>query len=542
MKKLSLTDDAFLRLESRSTPLHIGMLMLFEPPEDAPADFAAKLFKKLSRSNHAAEPFNRLLVRKRGMHYWKEDEDFDLGQHFVHTALPQPGRIRELFELISRVHCAHLDRNYPLWRMYFIEGLEDGRIAVYMKVHHALVDGVAGMRAVMNAMSTDPEESMTLPAMWEVTAPRSRAQASPVPQASIGGITALRSLAREGVKSLYSPLPLLKELRTTITDYRNHKEDVVIGMSPRCALVQPISSTRRFAAQSYSRSRIKAVGKAFNATTNDVVLAMCGGAIRRYLQELNDLPDRPIMAGVPISIRKPGSDFGNEVSFTAAHLGTNIADAGERMLAIKRCMDDNKKHMSKLSPGQFGAYSAIKMMPGVLNSVFKFAPDCMIGGVVVSNVPGPQQDMYWQGARMSGLYPLSLLLDGNALNITLITRHDSVDFGLIACRKSVPHMQRLLDYLEEALSDLEVAAKKHGATLSMVDADATAETRKAPTQRKKAVAKSRASAAANSAEDGSADSVSPRATPAKKAPAKKAAARRKVTARSHKKVAKAKSA
>lgn len=541
MKKLSLTDDAFLRLESRSTPLHIGMLMLFEPPEDAPADFAAKLFKKLSRSNHAAEPFNRLLVRKRGMHYWKEDEDFDLGQHFVHTALPQPGRIRELFELISRVHCAHLDRNYPLWRMYFIEGLEDGRIAVYMKVHHSLVDGVAGMRAVMNAMSTDRAESETLPAMWEVTAPRSRAQVSPVPQASLGGLAAVRALAREGIKSLYSPLPLLKELRSTITDYRNHKEDVVIGMSPRCALVQPISSTRRFAAQSYSRVRIKKVAKAFDATTNDVVLAMCGGAIRHYLMELNDLPDRPIMAGVPISIRKPGSDFGNEVSFTAAHLGTNIEDAGDRMRAIKRCMDDNKKHMSKLSPGQFGAYSAIKMMPGVLNSVFKFAPDCMIGGVVVSNVPGPQQDMYWQGARLSGLYPLSLLLDGNALNITLITRHDSVDFGLIACRKSVPHMQRLLDYLEEALGDLEVAAEQHAASLSVAGegaADAPTTSTKAVSQAANKPVKKRASSAtAGSAQSRQSSGASPA-----KAAVKKTAARRKVTARSHKKVAKAKSA
>ena len=313
----------------------------------------------------------------------------------------------------------------------------------------------------------------------------------------------------------------------------------MIGMSPRCALVQPISSTRRFAAQSYSRSRIKAVGKAFEATTNDVVLAMCGGAIRRYLQELNDLPERPIMAGVPISIRKPGSDFGNEVSFTAAHLGTNIVDAGERMLAIKRCMDDNKKHMSKLSPGQFGSYSAIKMMPGVLNSVFKFAPDCMIGGVVVSNVPGPQQDMYWQGARLSGLYPLSLLLDGNALNITLITRHDSVDFGLIACRKSVPHMQRLLDYLEEALTDLEVAAKQHTSTLSVVDSGNANTAKKTSNQRKKAVAKK---SAASSDQSKQADAAPSRTTAANKAPAKKAAARRKVTARSHKKVAKAKSA
>ena len=168
MKRLSMVDDMFLRFESRRLPLHIGMLLLLEPPEDAAEDFAARLAEKLKQSARSAPPFNRRLVRRRGLHYWEDDDEFDLAHHFVHTALPKPGRIRELLAMISRVHCAHIDRAYPLWRIYFIEGLEDGRFAVYMKMHHAVADGVAGMRMLMEAMSPDPTQSVQLPPMWEV--------------------------------------------------------------------------------------------------------------------------------------------------------------------------------------------------------------------------------------------------------------------------------------------------------------------------------------------------------------------------------------
>ncbi|MBD2858248.1 wax ester/triacylglycerol synthase family O-acyltransferase [Spongiibacter sp. KMU-158] len=461
MKRLSLIDDSFLRLESRRTPLHIGMLMLFEPPADAGPNFASDLYDRLSQCLETTEPFNWLLVKKKGLHYWQEDDDFDLENHFVHTVLPKPGRIRELLALVSRVHCAHLDRMYPLWRIHLIEGLEDGRFALYIKVHHSLVDGGAAMRTILSAMSPDQEVSKTMPALWDLPVEHSSGKASMIPQASIGSMSALRSLLKEGAKSARSPMALAKELYATYQDYRENSEDVMLGLSPNCALTQSISSTRRFAAQSYSKARIKVVAKAFDATTNDVVLAMCGSAVRKYLMSLNDLPERPVMAGVPVSTRMEGdTSYGNEVAFAPIHLGTHIEDPAERMWAIKRCMDNNKKHMRALEPSQIAAYSTLKIMPGILNSVLKFAPDCGFGGVVISHVPGPQQDMYWQGAKLSGMYPMSLLLDGAALNITLISRHDAVDFGLIACRKALPSVQRMLDYLEDALVELEDAAEK----------------------------------------------------------------------------------
>lgn len=455
MSKLSLVDDTFLRLESRRQPLHIGMLMLFEPPPDAPADFAAQLAERLRQSTRAVPPFNEHLGRRRGLHYWQEDDDFDLAHHFVHMSLPKPGRIRELLAVVSRVHSVHLDRAYPLWRLYLIEGLEDGRIAVYLKIHHSVVDGVGGIRMLMKSMSKDREVSAKMPPPWEIGASGDKKQSIPVPVPLVEGFNAMRMMAGEGLRAAK---PVLQRVRDTLRDFRKGDPNIALaGEAPRCVLNGKISATRRFAAQQYSTPRMRAVGKAANATLNDVVLAMCGGALRRYLQSLGQLPDKPLLAGVPISIRRDETMSGNEVAFTIAHLATHIEEPLERMYAIKRCMDRNKQSLQDFSPAQVMAYAATMLLPGTLKVLLGLKPDNVLGSVVISHVPGPREDMYWQGCRLSGLYPASLLFDTLALNITVISRHDYVDFGLIACRKSVPQVQRLLEHLEDELVALEQA-------------------------------------------------------------------------------------
>lgn len=455
MGRLSLIDDTFLRLESRRQPLHIGMLMLFEPPADAPPDFAARLAERLRQSTATVPPFNQRLERRRGLHYWVDDEEFDLAHHFVHTSLPKPGRIRELLALISRVHGGHLDRAYPLWRVYFIEGIEGGRIALYLKVHHAVVDGVAGIRLLVQSMSRDIAESATMPPIWEVRTRKSVTQPLPVPTPAAGGLLALRQVAREGLRST---LPVLRQAREALGDARRNDPDIaLVGQAPRSILNSTISATRRFAAQQYSTPRMRAVAGPCEATLNDVVLAMCGGALRRYLQSLDALPGKPLIAGVPVSVRREHTGFGNEVAFTITHLATHMDDPLDRLRAIKRCMDKSKQRMRDFNPVQVQSYAALMLMPGAIGALLSRFKDRTLGNVVVSHVPGPREDLYWQGARLSGLYPASLLLDGLGLNITVISRHDFVDFGLIACRKTVPHVQRLLEYLEDELVALEKA-------------------------------------------------------------------------------------
>ncbi|MES0874288.1 WS/DGAT domain-containing protein [Sinimarinibacterium thermocellulolyticum] len=184
---------------------------------------------------------------------------------------------------------------------------------------------------------------------------------------------------------------------------------------------------------------------------------MCGGALRRYLQALDVLPEKPLIAGVPVSVRRENTGLGNEVAFTITHLATHLDSPLQRLRAIKRCMDKNKQRIRDLSPAQVQSYAALMLMPGAIAALLSRFKDRTLGNVVVSHVPGPREDMYWQGARLCGLYPASLLLDGLALNITVISRHDFVDFGLIACRRTVPHVQRLLEYLEDELVALEQA-------------------------------------------------------------------------------------
>lgn len=455
MKPLSLIDNAFLLMEQRQQPLHVGALCLFTPPPNAPPDFALKLAERLRQSAAAAPPFNRRLVSRAGIKFWDESGDFELAQHFVHLALPKPGRIRELLAMVSRVHSAHLDRAYPLWRLYLIEGLEDGRIALYSKIHHALVDGVAGIRLLMKSMAPDLETSLSMPAPWEVRTHRTRERRLPVPAPSLRGLSALRALAREGYAGV---APVVKQLRQSRQDQRSGNLACVSGLqAPHCLLNERITGSRRFAAQSYATARLKGIARQFDATVNDVVLALCGAALRRYLLELDALPAAPLVAAVPVSTRRDDGDTGNEIAFALTHLGTHLADATERMRAVKACMDYNKAALRRLNPAQLLAYEGVMFAPGIFNLLTGFSREKTLVNVVISHVPGPRTDVYWQGCRLDGLYPVSVVVDRIALNITLVSRHDYIDFGLLGCRKTLPHLQRLLDHLEDSIAELESA-------------------------------------------------------------------------------------
>jgi diacylglycerol O-acyltransferase len=454
MKPLSPVDNAFLLLEQRQQPLHVGALSLFRPPPDAPPDFAYRIAERMRESRQAVPPFDRRLIRRAGIRFWEDAEDFDIAQHFVHLALPRPGRMRELLAMISRVHAAHLDRAYPLWRLYLIEGLEDGRIALYSKIHHALVDGVAGIRLLMKTMSPDREASLALAPPWEVPTRRSRRRTLPVPDPASRSITAFRALAREGVAGVR---PILERLRETRRDQRQGNPDCVSSLqAPNTLLNGRITASRRFAAQSYPTARVKAIAQCYNATSNDVILAMCGSALRKYLQNNNALPDRPLIAAVPVSMRRDdGTSGGNEIAFALSHLGTHLADPVERLHSIKACMDYNKRAMKSLNAGQLLAYEGLLFAPGVVGLLTGMRRERTLVNVVISHVPGARTDLYWQGCRLEGLYPVSLIVNRIALNITLVSRRDTIDFGLIGCRKTVPHLQHLLSYLEEALDELD---------------------------------------------------------------------------------------
>ena len=266
------------------------------------------------------------------------------------------------------------------------------------------------------------------------------------------------SLQQIGIKGIQSIPDVAGALLETVQDIRHHHPGVVSSaQAPNCILNSQISASRRFAAQSYSNERISTVARQFGATRNDIILAMCGSALRRYLSDLNELPERSLIAAVPVSIRGDNSESGNEIAFALANLGTNIADPIKRVEAVKASMDYAKDKFEGMSSAQRLAYSLATMAPGAATLLPGIKEYRRMANVVISHVLGPREDMYWQGCQLEGMYPASLVLDGMALNITLISRKDAIDFGILACRRSLPGIQRLLDHLDTALIELEDA-------------------------------------------------------------------------------------
>lgn len=451
MNTLSTLDTLFLRLERRHAPFHVGALSLFRPPADVPEDFGARLAARLNDARRPGSPFDRRVVRRRGLDCWEAVRDFDLGRHFVHIALKRPVATRNLPKLVSRLHGAPLDHAHPLWCTYLIDGLEDGRIATYSKIHHAVADGIAGLRLMLKSMSPDEGASREMPAPWQ---PPSRTVASAGVSNAGSAVARIGTAVAMAARAAASTRVVAGHLQRTLRDYRSgHPQLVTSFQAPRCLFNQPIGAARQFALRSICAARIRRVAERLGGGVNDVVLTLCAGALRGYLLARQALPDRPLIAAVPVSTRADDGDTGNQVAAVLVDLATHRSDALARFHAIKACMDYQKARVRQMTATELLAYSAATLAPGLLTLL----PGARrtVANVVISHVPGPRQPMYWQGCLLEGLYPASLLLDGFALNITLVSRHDAVDFGVLAYRRGVPQLPRLLGGLEQTMRELE---------------------------------------------------------------------------------------
>jgi diacylglycerol O-acyltransferase len=447
MALMPITDAVFLIPERREQPMHVGSLQLFQLPDSAGSDWVRDLYDRLLGSTEIRSLFRRRPVRSLrtlGSWHWALDDDVDLEHHVRHSALPRPGRVRELLALTSRLHGTLLDRQRPLWEMHVIEGLEGNRFAIYTKIHHALMDGVSAMALLRSVLSPDPDAAV--PPMW---APRPHE-----PRRDDGELSDLPAALLRGAGELVGLGPALGRRAAAALLAPRRKGSAV---PPRTMLNVPITGSRRYAAQSWSLERVKLVGKACDATVNDVVLAMCSSALRDYLLEFAALPEDPLLAMTPVSLRatQSGTPAGNAVGAIVADLATDVADPAERLRVIQASMRAGKEALAGLSPLQATVLSAMLIAPLGLSAsrlLSGIAPQAF--NLIISNVPGPTQPLYLDGARLSGLYPLSVPLDGQALNITVTSYNGSLDVGLTGDRRALPHLQRLLGYLGAGLDDL----------------------------------------------------------------------------------------
>ncbi|MEO5652319.1 MAG: wax ester/triacylglycerol synthase family O-acyltransferase [Marmoricola sp.] len=458
------TSAAFLFAENRQMPMHVGGLQLFEKPEGAPRDYVRQLYETMSQVEEIAPLFLKRPTRgisTAGQWAWTQDQNFDIEYHVRHSALPKPGRIRELLDLVSRLHSTRLARERPLWEAHLIEGLRDGRVAMYTKVHHSLVDGISAMRLMQSVMTTDPDKR-DMPPMWaarpDAKATRVRAQA----ETSLADVPleAMRTALGITADAAGMPAALVKTLKHGL---RNETSALSL-YAPRTMLNTTITGSRRFAAQGWPLERLRAIGKASGTTLNDVVLAMCSGAIRAYLLEHDALPDTTLVSMVPVGLnakhsQSASAEGGNAVGSVMVKLGTDLHDSAARLASIHASMKTGKEALGSMTPLQIMAMSALGMAPSIITPLLRMQGIIRPPfNLIISNVPGPKKTQYVNGAKLVGTYPLSIPINGMALNITCNSYAENMDFGLTGCRRSVPHLQHLLTYLDDELAALEQAA------------------------------------------------------------------------------------
>jgi WS/DGAT/MGAT family acyltransferase len=466
VKRLSVMDAGFLLAEKRETPMHVAGLHLFTLPQGADEQkFLHGLADGLRDASDFQPPFgDRLKTGPLGLlgpSYWEPDRSLDLDYHIRHSALPKPGRYRELFALVSRLHSQLLDRHRPLWEMHLIEGLQKRQFAAYMKFHHAAIDGIRSIHLTQSMYSTNRRQRMRYSPL--------SAQAAEHYRESVAGSVGteppterqLRNVAEVLKAQFDSGAHVFGALRRVAGAWVGAGGTLTVPWRgvPQSPINTEVDGARRFVAQSWPFARIRAVGKALDGTFNDAVLAMCAGALRSYLKEMHGLPRESLKAMVPVSLRRPDDvDSSNAVGAISADLATHLRDPVRRFRAIQASVQAGKELFNELSTAEAQLIMELLQLPSLflapLGLTSRFPPY----STVISNVPGPRKPMYWNGARLEGLYPASIVFDGFALNITLVTCVDQVDFGIIACRRTLPQVQRFIDHLEDSLVELEAAA------------------------------------------------------------------------------------
>ena len=500
MKQLTGLDASFLYMETGSQFGHVSSVSIYERPEDRPdyeplAEWRAQIERRL----HLLEPLRRRLRMvpfSLDHPYWVEDPDFDLDFHVRQTAVAPPGTDHQLADVTARIVGRPLDRSRPLWESYVIEGLADDRFAILTKVHHSTVDGASGAELLTLMLDADPEgneigatdaaveavrESPDLPSRHglpsdvEMVGRAAVSLARKPGRALLLGVSTARSIgsatrnpalvaaANQVRGGLRGPLGAVLNLGRSRDDVGS-----AIGPLPSRAPDTPfnaiISSHRRLALRSLPLADVKEVKSALGATVNDVVMAMCAGGLRTWLIDHDALPDEPLVAMVPVSVRTGEEEerWTNRVSAIFASIPTDLDEPLARVQAVHDSMVDAKELHDAVPAAQLTEFAAFPP-PAVFSQAMRTASRLTARfrtpvNLVISNVPGPREPLYAAGALLQHYYPVSTIIDGQGLNITVQSYRDTLDLGLVACRELVPDVWDLAEYIVDDLSQIAEAA------------------------------------------------------------------------------------
>jgi diacylglycerol O-acyltransferase / wax synthase len=480
MKQLSGLDAAFLALETANSTGHVGGVSVLDARGLTEPLTLGRLTGLVAERLPAAPPVLRqkLLQMPFGLDqpYWIDDPDFDIEYHIRELALPRPGSDAQLTEQVARLHARPLDKTRPLWEIYLITGLGKRRIAVYTKIHHAAIDGVSGAELLTLLLDLAPEGREIPPAgPFAPDQPPNWARLTALAASRLAWrpVQTVR-IANELVRVLPAVAPALSPVIGGLLGLGRGDGGVlpsVAGRAPATPFNRPITPHRRLAFRSVGLDSVKTVKNAFGFSVNDVVMAMSAGALRRWLTDHDALPDVPLVAMIPVSVRDPDSQgaMGNKVSAMLATLPTHLADPTSRLVVAHAATTAAKAQqaaipqglvdqISDFAPPALTARAArVVFATGLLHRLPPF-------NIVVSNVPGPNVPVYLGGAKLLAHYPVSVVTDGLGLNITVVGYLGQLHFGLVGCRELVPDIDVIAGYLVDELELLLKAAQERTAS------------------------------------------------------------------------------
>lgn len=486
MDHLGGIDASFLYLETPEMPMHVGGLNLFELPPGYQGDFLENVRRHIQSRMHLAPVFQRKLLNmpfELANPVWVADDDLDLEYHIRSTVLPKPGNRAQLDHLVGRLHSSQLDRSRPLWEFYVIEGVQNPpdapkgtrRVAFYSKVHHAALDGEGGAVLAQSIMDLGP-----VPRTVRAAPPRRPMDHDTYGIAELVGAglknsvvqtaklaRALPSLLRSAVQILRpAPGDSPEDAEAAAPGPANAPKGLkgALGnqwFGPRTPINVSITNQRIFSSLSLPLAEIKHIGKSHGVTLNDVVMAICSGALRHYLADLGCVPTAPLLAGVPVSLREKGNtEMNTQASMMRVSLASTVADPLERLQAIRqsslaaKAMTASMKSAMPMDFPSLGApwlISGMASLYGRSRLANRLPP---VVNVAISNVPGPKFALYLAGAKMLTYYPVSIAGHSMALNVTVQSYNGSLDFGLTACRKAMPDLPQLARYMQAAYEEL----------------------------------------------------------------------------------------
>jgi diacylglycerol O-acyltransferase len=482
MRQLTSLDAQFLSVETSRTYGHVGGLAVYDP-STAPGgrlevdDICLLVGERLHllpvfRWRLAEVPFNLDLP------YWIADPDFDLDFHIRESAVPPPGDDKKLAETVARIFARPLDRARPLWELYLIHGLDGGRVALLTKIHHSVVDGVSGNEILSILLDRSPEGREPPPPPAE---PGVAERPPGDVQMLARGLLGLPRQPLRALRALPTTLPNVTELPganalpgvPTLTRALTHARrlfgsdedpgvlEVTTARPPRTSFNGPISAHRRVALGSLPLDTVKAIKRELRITVNDVVVALCASALRTWLMGRGELPEDPLVAMVPVSVRGPEErgTFGNRISMMVVPIPTDEPDLGRRVARTHELLRHAKERHRAL-PANLLTDATRFIPPAVMALAARTTVD-VLGrtrpplNLVISNVPGPREPLFCAGARLEAHYPVSAIVDGVGLNITVMSYRDHLDFGVVADREQVDDLWSLLDGARRALDELE---------------------------------------------------------------------------------------